>query len=339
MTVELNHESIARVAGLPAVVEAAKAAQELIALWPLTEAMQMDNDAKYAENLQVRITRAFARILTGQDVTVPDAEYVYEGADEIPGRPQTIVDALLAANDAYDAMADYSDTGDTQLVFDAAEALGVDWGDATVAAVRETIDAAEAQVVEGGEAPEDDAAGEAGEAGDADDTASVDAADATEAEGDKADETAAIAQRFASALAVCDALLGEVANVADAADDESVRAAAARALPVLLYVNELREQCSIPRICLSDEQVLDLIRERAAAAARSDAADATLDVTAVTIAPLAAVEWRKHREDVLWNPDEAKKKAKEEDEKRNKEALAAKFAHVKDDPSKPHVEL
>ncbi len=38
----------------------------------------MDNDAKYAENLQVRITRAFARILTGEDVTVPDAEFVYE---------------------------------------------------------------------------------------------------------------------------------------------------------------------------------------------------------------------------------------------------------------------
>ncbi|UYJ09570.1 MAG: hypothetical protein OGM57_03285 [Bifidobacteriaceae bacterium] len=40
---------------------------------------------------------------------MPDAEFVYEGADEIPGRPQSIVDALLAANDAYDTMAGYSD--------------------------------------------------------------------------------------------------------------------------------------------------------------------------------------------------------------------------------------
>ena len=32
---------------------------------------------------------------------------------------------------------------------------------------------------------------------------------------------------------------------------------------------------------------------------------------------------------MLWNPYEAKKKAKEEDEKRNKEAFAAKFAHIK----------
>lgn len=61
--------------------------------------------------------------------------------------------------------------------------------------------------------------------------------------------------------------------------------------------------------------------------------------TAEFIAPLAQAEWDKHREDVLWNPDEAKRQAKEEDEKRNKEALAAKFAHIKDDPNKETVEL
>ena len=65
----------------------------------------------------------------------------------------------------------------------------------------------------------------------------------------------------------------------------------------------------------------------------------TLTATAEYIAPLAGAEWTKHRDDVLWNPDEAKKKAKEEDEKRNKEALAAKFAHIKDDPGKETVEL
>ena len=56
MTIELNREAIAQVAALPAVAKAAEVGSELIALWPLTEAMQMDNDAKYAENLQVRIT-------------------------------------------------------------------------------------------------------------------------------------------------------------------------------------------------------------------------------------------------------------------------------------------
>ena len=54
-----------------------------------------------------------------------------------------------------------------------------------------------------------------------------------------------------------------------------------------------------------------------------------LAATAAYIAPLARDEWAKHRDDVLWDPGEAKRRAKEEDEKRNKEALAAKFAHIK----------
>lgn len=308
MTIELNREAIAQVAALPAVTEAAEAGSALISLWPLTEAMQMDNDAKYAENLQVRVTHAFARILTGQDVTMPDAEFVYEGADEIPGRPQSIVDTLLAANDAYDTMADYAESGDVRLIVEAADVLGIDWDSATAESVREAVAAMEAQVEADAEA---------------------DGRLATSA------KPADVAVRFATALAVCDALLGEVSGdaVADGSAD-SVANAAAKILPILLYVNELREQCSVPRICLTDEQILGLLN------ARAKAADAdTLTATAEYIAPLAVAEWNKHREDVLWNPDEAKRQAKEEDEKRNKEALAAKFAHVKDDPGKETVEL
>jgi len=308
MTIELNREAIAQVAALPAVTEAAEAGSALISLWPLTEAMQIDNDSKYAENLQVRVTRAFARILTGEDVTVPDAEFVYEGADEIPGRPQSIVDALLAANDAYDTMADYAESGDARLIVEAADVLGIDWDSATAESVREAVAAMEAQV-------EADA--------EADGRLAMSA------------KPADVAVRFATALAVCDALLGEVSGdaVADGSAD-SVANAAAKILPILLYVNELREQCSVPRICLTDEQILGLLN------ARAKAADAdTLTATAEYIAPLAVAEWNKHREDVLWNPDEAKRQAKEEDEKRNKEALAAKFAHVKDDPGKETVEL
>ena len=103
----------------------------------------MDNDTKYGENLQVRMTRMAARVMTGDDVTVPDAEFVYEGADEIPGRPQRIVDALLAANDAYDEMGDYSETGDTRLIMRGAGQLGVDWDDDTVHAIAEALEAIE----------------------------------------------------------------------------------------------------------------------------------------------------------------------------------------------------
>ena len=305
MTIELNREAIAQVAALPAVAKAAEVGSGLIALWPLIEAMQMDNDAKYAENLQVRITRAFARILTGEDVTVPDAEFVYEGADEIPGRPQNIVDALLAANDAYDTMTGYAESGDAELIIEAANALGIDWDSETVESVKEAIAAVEAQVEADAEA---------------------DGRLATSA------EPADVAVRFATALAVCDALLSVVTG--DGEHDGNAAAQAVKVLPILLYVNELREQCSIPRICLTDQQILELIDTRAKAAGAD-----TLTATAEYIAPLAGAEWTKHRDDVLWNPDEAKKKAKEEDEKRNKEALAAKFAHIKDDPGKETVEL
>ena len=51
-----------------------------------------------------------------------------------------------------------------------------------------------------------------------------------------------------------------------------------------------------------------------------------MGATVEFIAPLAAAEWRRHRENVLWDPDEAKQRAKAEDEERNKRELAAKFA-------------
>ena len=296
---QLDETVVDRIAALPAVCEAAQAAAGLIALWPLTDAMQMDNDAKYAENLQVRITRTMAAMMTGEDVTVPDAEYVYEGADWIPGRPQTIVDALLAANDAYDLMADYSETGDVTLVTDAAAALGCGgMGDDTTGDdVRAMLEAVESLI-----APKATDDGHVPPSGDEDE----------------------IAHRFAIVIVACDALFRILAGQG-AAD-------AARALPVILYANELGERLAIPRVCMDTEAFRGLLD---AVAGSDDAATALAGI----VAPLAASEWTKHREDVLWDPEEAKKRAKEEDERKSKEALAAKFAHVKDDPNKETVEL
>ena len=288
--------TIDRIAAVPAVRTAAESAAALIALWPLSSAMQMDNDAKYAEELQVRVTRAFATVMTGQDVTVPDAEFVYEGADEIPGRPQEIVDALLAANDAYDTMVEFGQTGDVESLFESARLLDAGWDESTCSAVGDAIADAESALE-----------------GLRDDAANVDA----------------IARRFAVALLTCHELVRVACGVGEEAGADAVDAVARRVLPVLLLVNELRERHEIPRICLTAAQIRELVGLR----------DSAEEATAEFVAPLAAAEWTKHREDVLWDPDEAKKRAKEEDEKRNKEALAAKFAHVKDDPNKPHVEL
>lgn len=345
MTFELNDDDVARVAALPAVREAAEAGARLVALWPLTEAMRMDNDAKYAENLQVRITRAFARIITGEDVTVPDAEFVYEGADSIPGRPQRIVDALLAANDAYDETAGFSDSGDVSLVDEAAESLGVAWPDGVSVAVHEVLESVEAAVDAGafdkgaytvpgegsGAAGADVAAVKVGTAG-TDGTAAAPADDGFAPAPALVD---AMAHRFAVALTVYDALVEAVSGGVPAGDT-AVRAT----LPALLAVNEIGEQIAVPRIFLDDGQLRGLLDARAKAADPAGASEGTtVDALADYLAPLAKAEWVKHREDVLWDPALAKKKAKEEDEKRNKEALAAKFAHVPDDPNKEKVEL
>lgn len=303
MAFQLDATAIAHVSMNPAVRDAVAVGAGLIELWPLTDAKQMDNDTKYGENLQVRMTRMAARVMTGDDVTVPDAEFVYEGADEIPGRPQRIVDALLAANDAYDEMGDYSETGDTRLIMRGAGQLGVDWDDDTVHAIAEALEAIEQAIGVGGA----DAAGAA---------APANAAPSADVE--------AIAQRFAAVTVAADGLLRLI----------DLRKPS-RAVPVMFYVNELCERLSVPRLCFKAEQLSSLMTARSL----TNDDEAALAETVKLFTMVAASEWKRHHDDVLWDAAEAKRLAKEEDERRNKEALAAKFAHVSDDPSKPPVEL
>lgn len=306
MAFQLDATAIAHVSMNPAVRDAAAVGAGLIELWPLTDAKQMDNDTKYGENLQVRMTRMAARVMTGDDVTVPDAEFVYEGADEIPGRPQRIVDALLAANDAYDEMGDYSETGDTRLIMRGAGQLGVDWDDDTVHAIAEALEAIEQAIGVG-----DGAAGAAAGA-----AAPANAAPSADVE--------AIAQRFAAVTVAADGLLRLI----------DLRKPS-RAVPVMFYVNELCERLSVPRLCFKAEQLSSLMTARSL----TNDDEAALAETVKLFTMVAASEWKRHHDDVLWDAAEAKRLAKEEDERRNKEALAAKFAHVSDDPSKPPVEL
>ena len=307
MAFQLDATAIAHVSMNPAVRDAAAVGAGLIELWPLTDAKQMDNDTKYGENLQGRMTRMAARVMTGDDVTVPDAEFVYEGADEIPGRPQRIVDALLAANDAYDEMGDYSETGDTRLIMRGAGQLGVDWDDDTVHAIAEALEAIEQAIGVGDGAAGGAAAGAAAPAN------AVPSADVE-----------AIAQRFATVTVAADGLLRLI----------DLRKPS-RAVPVMFYVNELCERLSVPRLCFKAEQLSSLMTARSL----TNDDEAALAETVKLFTMVAASEWKRHHDDVLWDAAEAKRLAKEEDERRNKEALAAKFAHVSDDPSKPPVEL
>jgi hypothetical protein len=258
--------------------------------------MLIDNDVKYGEELQVRITQQMASRLCSEEVTVADAEYVYEGGvEEIPGRPKVIAQVLLAANDVYDDVADFSEDHDAAHITAIGAGLGLAWNGDQVAALTAIVDAANADGV-----------------------AMVSEADSQEGEitGDQ------IVRRLALSAAAYAGVLSLGENFAAAA---------------LLFVNELNEIQELPRI-FAEIGVADQLRSSAQAYAESGGSDAA-GTFADAYAELVKQECAKHREDVLWNPAEAKKRAKEADEAKNKAALAAKFAHVDNDAGKEHVEL
>lgn len=291
---------------------AAQSAASLTALWPLTEARHLDNDAKYAENLEVRSMRAIALILTNLDVTVPDAEFVYEGADEIPGRPQEIVDALLAAADAYDAMdscyePNYdeaeaeileNDANNIETIFNklashasvdadainnAADTLGVQ-GNWIAEDLQNAIEYAKKQSFEYKESVE--------------------------------------SQKIMLVLCILSKLIAKTSDIQET-------------LPIFLYINEVCECAGVPRMMFKDTQwseLVDCVRNLQVDCSESnessESSENSISALINFVSPLLAAEWQKHREDVLWDPEVAKKLAKEEDDRKSREALAAKFAHV-----------
>ncbi|MDZ7549226.1 hypothetical protein CJI58_001150 [Bifidobacteriaceae bacterium NR047] len=285
---------------------AAQSAESLTALWPLTEARHLDNDAKYAENLEVRSMRAIARMLTNLDVTVPDAEFVYEGADEIPGRPQEIVDALLAAADAYDEMdscyePNYDEaeaeilendvnnietifnklashaSADADAINSAADTLGVQ-GNWIAEDLQNAVEYAKKQSFEYKESAE--------------------------------------SQKIMLVLHILSKLIAKTSDIQET-------------LPIFLYINEVCECAGVPRMMFKDTQwreLVDYVRNSQVDCSESN--ENSISALINFVSPLLSTEWKKHREDVLWDPEVAKKLAKEEDDRKSREALAAKFAHV-----------
>lgn len=283
---------------------AAKSAADLTKLWPLSEARHLDNDAKYAENLEVRAIRTIARIVTDLDVTVPDAEFVYEGADEIPGRPQEIVDALLAAASAYDDMdlcydPDYSEaqeelennTNDVNAIFSKLESnLSND--------VNAINGAADSLSVAGNWSVE----------------SLQDAFRCAKQECDFCGLNSVESQKITAILSILKSLIEKTSNIYET-------------LPIFLYINEVCECAGVPRMMFKDDQWRALV-DCAKSGKASENGENSMSTLLEIAAPLLEREWSKHKEDVLWDPEEAKKLAKEEDDRKSREALAAKFAHV-----------
>lgn len=283
---------------------AAKSAADLTKLWPLSEARHLDNDAKYAENLEVRAIRTIARIITDLDVTVPDAEFVYEGADEIPGRPQEIVDALLAAANAYDDMdlcyePDYSEaqeelennTNDVSAIFNKLESnLSND--------VNAINGAADSLSVAGNWSVD----------------SLQDAFRCAKQECDFCGLNSVESQKITAILSILKSLIEKTSNIYET-------------LPIFLYINEVCECAGVPRMMFKDNQwraIVDCVKSGDDGENSETGMSTLLEIAA----PLLECEWLKHKEDVLWDPEEAKKLAKEEDDRKSREALSAKFAHV-----------
>lgn len=290
---QFDMSMVAKLALLPGVVKASQAAANLIELWPLTDATQLDNDTKYGENLQVRMTQSLARIMTGQDVTIADAEFVYEGADEIPGRPQSIVDALLVANDAYDGLTGFPP--DSDAIMQTVGDLEAGWDQEQCQVVQQILQAA------------------------------VESLHTDETNHINSSDIQALAERLSASIV----LAYELGQAVGASRDD-----ARKVLPILLVVNEFNDRVGIPRCYISDLQLQDLL----VACCQGQKQEAIV-VFAEALAPLLEQEWEQHRVDVLWDPEEAQRKAKEDDERKSREALRAKFAHVPEDPNKPPVEL
>lgn len=286
---------------------AAKSAADLTKLWPLSEARHLDNDAKYAENLEVRAIRAIARIITDLDVTVPDAEFVYEGADEIPGRPQEIVDALLAAANAYDDMdlcyePDYSE---------AQEELENNMND--VSAIFSKLESNlsnDVNAING-------AADSLSVAGNWSVDSLQDAFRCAKQECDFCGLNSVESQKITAILSILKSLIEKTSNIYET-------------LPIFLYINEVCECAGVPRMMFKDNQWRELVDcvKSGKASENGENSENSMSTLLEIAAPWLEREWLKHKEDVLWDPEEAKKLAKEEDDRKSREALAAKFAHV-----------
>lgn len=307
-------QTVERIAALPAVRQAAQTGTDLTELWPLTSALHMDNDARYGENLQVRLSRLAAEVMTGETIPMANAEFVYEGADSIPGRPQQTVDALNAANDAIETLAGFASSHDVHELLDAADTLDAAWSGATRTAAAAAIASIEDFV-----------------------------ASHTET------EVESLAWKYAVTVVLLNELmrvattqlaatLGAAEPTSGGAPEQRVRGLERLTLPFILFINDFAATLQLPQICLTAEQFHGVVASYATPNGDDDATDAAT-VLAQALAPIAGAEWRKHREEILWDPKEAKERARQDDERKNKEALAAKFAHVKDDPTKPEVEL
>ena len=108
---------------------------------------------------------------------------------------------------------------------------------------------------------------------------------------------------------------------------------AIRVLPVLLFVNAMRNQLSIPPTFINAEQLINLfgLRDTARQFGRPQSVfDSSFNplpfsTTVKYLAFFAGQEWLRHTRFLEWDPKQAEQDAKDEDERKSREALAKKY--------------
>ena len=263
------------------------------------------------------MARALLRLPDEVDISV--AEAVYEGMDEIPGCDPAVVQALKKANQAYDVMRDYSETNNADLFFKAADILGI-FIDAHVEKSIRSVMKSVTHLIRGSSGFEFD--GEASK--------NVSFCYATTV------DPLQLTGRYLASVAVCDGLMNLMCDGIDDLGEQVIRV-----LPVLLYANELCEQMAIPPTCMGDAALLQLVEMRDSIRHMdgivpvevNSFCERTFLITANMMIPQAGLEWSYHADCLRWDPKKAEREAKEEDERKSKEALAEKFKLTKDDSS------
>ena len=257
---------------------------DLVKMWPLQTNQELENDVKYAENLQVMFSGMMTQVLLkrSEEVDQSVAEAVYEGMDVLPGVDPEIIRTLMDANRAYDVMASYHGVDGIELFMETARILGIDVETRIEKEIQDLM------------------------------------------------ENLSRTMRSASGFEVDDDVAENV-GICYGTDDSQEQAI--RVLPVLLFVNAMRNQLSIPPTFINAEQLINLfgLRDTARQFGRPQSVfdssfnPLTFSTTVKYLAFFAGQEWLRHMRFLEWDPKQAEQDAKDEDEHKSREALAKKY--------------
>ena len=231
--------------------------------------------------------------------------------DVLPGVDPEIIRTLMDANHAYDVMASYHGVDGIELFMETARILGIDVETRIEKEIQDLMEnLSRTMRSASGFEVDDDVAENVGIC----QSATVDRNE--------------FARRYLASMTVLDALINLMCYGTDDSQEQAIRV-----LPVLLFVNSMRNQLSIPPTFINAEQLINLfgLRDTARQFGRPQSVfdssfnPLTFSTTVKYLAFFAGQEWLRHMRFLEWDPKQAEQDAKDEDERKSREALAKKY--------------